>query len=236
MGSSRLPGKVLMDLAGETVLGHVVRRASTIVGVDEVVVATSELAKDDAIAALCEERAWPCLRGSESDVLDRYYRAALAWDADQVVRVTADCPLLCPVEAARVIARQLDSGAACSHNLTIFGSGMPLGAAVEIFTFDALEASWREGREPHHREHVDEFVYEHPERFRTELVRAPAHLRRPTYRLTVDTAEDMELLRRIHAEFGDGGNVAIPLAEVVALLDRRPDLLKINRHVRQKTV
>lgn len=236
MGSTRLPGKVLLDIAGRPALVHVVDRTRAIAGVDDVVVATSELVADDPIAELCEQLGWGCFRGSEEDVLDRYYRAATEWRADHVVRVTADCPLVCPVEAARVVSRQLEASADCTHNLTIFGSGMPLGTAVEVFSFAALEASWREGREPHHREHVDEFVYEQPERFRIELVPAPPRLRRPDYRLTVDTADDLELVRRIYEACSPRLDGLVALSDVVALLDERPDLLALNAHVRQKTI
>lgn len=236
MGSTRLPGKVLLDIAGRPALVHVVDRTRAIAGVDDVVVATSELDSDDPIAELCEQHGWDCFRGSEDDVLDRFYRAATTWRADHVVRVTADCPLVCPVEAGRVVSRQVETSADCTHNLTIFGSGMPLGTSVEVFSFAALEASWREGHEPHHREHVDEFVYEHPERFRIELVSAPPRLRRPDYRLTLDTAEDLELIREIYAEAAFQDDELPVLENVVSLLDRRPDLLELNRYVKQKSV
>jgi spore coat polysaccharide biosynthesis protein SpsF len=235
LGSTRLPGKVLMEIGGALALEHVVARSQAIVGVDGVVVATTDLTDDDAIADACAAHDIACFRGNEEDVLDRYYQVAREWKADHIVRVTADCPLVCPHEAARVVERQLTRGADCTHNLTIFGSEMPLGTGVEVFTFDTIAASWREGRSAHHREHVDEFVYEHPERFQIELVTAPVQLARPRYRLTVDTEEDLDLIRRIYDAVAPGPGGLVELRDVIALLDGRPDLVEINVHVQQKT-
>jgi spore coat polysaccharide biosynthesis protein SpsF (cytidylyltransferase family) len=200
--------------------------------VDHTVVATSDLAQDDAIGELCVERGWLCFRGSEDDVLDRYYRAALAHEATHVVRVTADCPFLCAAESDRVIAHHLGTNADYSHNITVWGSGMPLGTGTEIFTLATLERSWREGREPHHREHVDEYVGDHPELFRIERVEAPPELRRPELRLTVDEPEDLELTRELYARLAE----PFDLADVIRLLDASPELGELNRHVVQKPI
>jgi spore coat polysaccharide biosynthesis protein SpsF len=112
---------------------------------------------------------------------------------------------------------------------------MPLGTACEVFTFSALEVSWREGRQPHHREHVDEYVYEHPERFRIAMVPAPEEIRRPDYRLTVDTREDLELMKKIFGALSHPREL-ISMKEVIPFLDRNPELLALNRHVEQKRV
>jgi spore coat polysaccharide biosynthesis protein SpsF len=201
-------------------------------GVDGVVIATSALAADDPIAELSEQRGWLLHRGSESDVLDRYRNAAAENEADHIVRVTADCPLVCPRQGRATIAHHLLHSVDLTQNLTVFGSGMPLGTGVEVVSRDALERSWRDGQEPKHREHVLEFAYEHPEVFRVELVAAPDGLRRPDYRLTVDVQEDLELVRKIYRL------VAAPreLSEVVATLDEQPELARINAHVAQRTV
>lgn len=236
MGSTRLPGKILADIAGQPMLAWVVTRSRAIEGVSEVVIATSELPADDVVSQLCHLRGWSCVRGSEADVLDRYHRAALQFEAEHVVRVTADCPLLCPNQGAEVIERHLADDNDYTHNLTVWGSRMPLGTGVEIFTFDALDRSWREGHEPHHREHVDEYVGEHPELFRIGLVTAPPNLQRPDYRLTVDASEDLDLMRRIYDATDAGNSDVIDLVDVVGLLDRTPALLSINAHVRQKTL
>lgn len=235
MGSIRLPGKVLEEIAGDFLLSHVVRRTLQMRLVDETVVATSDAKADDSIATLCDDRGWCCFRGSEADVLDRYVQAARTYNADHIVRVTADCPFVCPHEGDRVVAHQLKTGSDFAHNITVWGSGMPLGTGIEIFTRAALERSWREGHEAHHREHVDEYVGEHPRLFRIERVHAPPHLRRPDLRLTVDTPEDLLLARKVYARLYQPGEI-VGLASVVALLDKIPELVEINRHVVQKPI
>lgn len=220
MGSTRLPGKVLADLCGQPVLAHVVERATAIPGVDGVVVATSDLDRDDVIVDMARAQGWAWARGSESDVLDRYYRVATEHGADHVVRVTADCPLLDYSQAGEVVHRHSLDGNDYTHNLTVWGSGMPLGTGVEILTFRALERSWREGDQPHHREHVDEYIGDHPELFRIGLVEAPSPLRRPSYRLTLDTEEDLALLREIFSSLHVDGQL-LDVAHVVRWLDRR---------------
>jgi spore coat polysaccharide biosynthesis protein SpsF len=235
MRSTRLPGKVLEDLAGEPMVAHVVTRARAATLVNEVVVATSDRPADDAVVALCAARGWASFRGSEEDVLDRYYRGAQAYDAAHVVRVTADCPLLCPVQLDRVLVLHLESGADYTHNITVWGSEMPLGTGAEVFTAAALATSWRDGHEPHHREHVDEYVGEHPELFRIERVLAPPGLRRPGLRLTVDTPEDLELVREVYVRLKRPGDI-IDLVDVVRLFDEEPKLAAINADVRQKTI
>lgn len=235
MGSTRLAGKVLLDIVGKPLLFHVVARSLAMRRVNDVLVATSSLARDDAIEDVCRQHGWRCFRGDEEDVLDRYYRAAQSANADHVVRVTSDCPLVCFAQGDRVIERHLETDSDYAHNITVWGSGMPVGTGIEIFTLDALEVSWREGSLPHHREHVDEYVGEHPERFRIERILAPPELQRPELRLTVDTADDLALVREVYGRLYRDGDV-IPLTDVIALLDADPQLVELNRHVVQKPI
>jgi len=234
-GSIRLPGKVLRPIAGMPLLAHVVARAQAMAGLDLVVVATSTSPGDDEIDALCRANGWPCFRGDENDVLRRYTDASRWADADHVMRITADCPLVCPIEGQRVIDRHLKRGADFTHNVTIWGSGMPLGTGVELFTRATLERSDAEGRAPHHREHVDEWAGDHRDDLVFECVPAPPELARPGLRLTIDTAADLLLIRTIHDELRLPPD-QISLTNVVALLDRRPDLAQINAHIPQKTI
>ncbi len=233
MGSSRLPGKILKLLEGRPSLAWIVERSRAIPAIDEIVVATTNQPGDDAVEALALAQGWRVFRGSEPDVLDRYYRAAVEAKARHVVRVTADCPLLCVDEADRAVRHHLAVAADYTHNVTVWGSGLPIGTGIEVMTFAALEASWHEGHEPHHREHVDEFIYEHPERFRIECVKAPSQLARPELRLTVDTAEDFALVAAIYQRLHRPGHL-IALSEVIALLDAEPALLELNRGIEQR--
>ncbi|HET7677409.1 MAG TPA: glycosyltransferase family protein, partial [Candidatus Limnocylindrales bacterium] len=164
-GSTRLPGKVLARIGGRPMLAHVVERARAAPGVDEVVVATSVLPEDDAIAGLCAESGWPCERGSATDLLDRYERAAAAHDAEVVVRVTGDCPLLDPALVGEVIALLGRGGYDYASN-TLEPRTWPHGLDAEAFTRAALATAWAEDTDPAWREHVTPFLYRHPERFR----------------------------------------------------------------------
>ncbi len=184
MGSSRLPGKVLMPLCDTTLLGWIVRRVGNLPW--PVVVATSDKAQDDAIARQCEQMGVRCFRGSEQDVLDRYYRCALACGFAHVIRLTGDNP--CPDTEAleQLVALHLESKADYTHS---FGE-LPVGMGAEIFRFETLETSWREGQAPHHREHVNEFVLERPSRFRTVRLDIPPGKHAPDLRFTIDSRED----------------------------------------------
>lgn len=232
LGSTRLPGKVLRDLGGKPLVERVIDRVNLIEGVDQVVLATSDAPADQELVRWAADRAVACSQGQEADVLDRFWQVVRETSADHIVRITADCPLLCWDEAGRVIAHHVNGGHAYTHNITVLGSGMPLGTGVEVFTAAALESSWREGHEAHHREHVDEFVIEHPQRFPTAMVEAPSHLRRPDLRLTIDTAEDLAVIRDLLRRTLPTDPV--PLADVVALIDSEPGLVAGNRHVAQK--
>lgn len=183
MGSTRLPGKVLMPIAGRPLLGHILDRLSGLRHEAGVVVATSDRPADDAVARYCASRGALCFRGSELDVLDRYYRCAEKHGFRHVVRLTADNPFVDVEELDNLLDLHLRTGSDFTHSLT----SLPIGVGAEVFTFEALKESWELGRAPHHREHVDEYLLE---------TRKPAVLttdepkRRPDVRLTVDTDED----------------------------------------------
>jgi spore coat polysaccharide biosynthesis protein SpsF len=230
MGSTRLPGKVLMDLGGWSVLSRVVRRLGRAKFLQQIVVATSVAAADDAVAAECVRLQAPCYRGSEDDVLDRYYQAAKAWPSDAVVRITADCPLIDPEVVGQTIEVFLKEGSDYASNS--IERSYPRGLDAEVFTVAALQQNWQEAREPHQREHVTPFFYEHPERFRISSIAAAGDHSR--YRLTLDTADDLRLIRAVYASFGDQDTMG--WREVVALLERRPELAALNSHVVQKTL
>jgi spore coat polysaccharide biosynthesis protein SpsF len=230
MGSTRLPGKVLMDLGGEPVLVRVVERTRRAKTLDEILVATSDLAADNAIAQLCVERSWHYFRGSAADVLDRYYRAAVATRADVIVRITADCPLIDPDVVDLAVGEFLKHGGdyASDDNPRT----LPRGLDAEVLTFSALERAWKEGKEAYQREHVTPFVYEHPEWFSVISVRNDTDYSQ--YRWTLDTVEDLELLRAVYEKLGNRDDFG--WREVLALMEREPELAKLNAHVVQKSL
>jgi len=167
-------------------LGHVLGRLALVRHHIKVVVATSTLRQDDEIAVYCENADVSCFRGSEPDVLDRYYQCAKQYGFSHIVRLTADNPFTDIEELDRLIDLHLQNGNAFTYSFT----QLPIGVGAEIFSFDALERSWLEGYAPHHREHVDEYLLENPQAFKTDQLQIPVAKHRPELRLTVDTEED----------------------------------------------
>jgi len=236
MGSTRLPGKVLMDLAGEPMLARVVDRCRRAVTLHETVVATTTQPADEAIARLCTERGWPCFRGNENDVLDRYVQAAKAYSADVIVRVTSDCPLIEPAIIDRTVGeflkRQPNKDYACNFRPAVpFASTFPLGLDVEVISRDALNRVWQEDRNPAWREHVTEYLLHHPDQFRVHEVandKDYSHLR-----WTVDEKKDLAFVRRVYEHFGHD---RFSWREVLDVLAEHPDWSDINADVKKKVV
>lgn len=226
MGSTRLPGKVLLDLAGEPMLARVVNRVRRATTLNKVVVATP----DREITDLCALRGWPCSCGSEEDVLDRYYQAALAYDADVVVRVTADCPLIDPEMIDQIVREFL------AHDLDYVTNRLPprtfaVGQELDVITFEALKRAWHEDDNPKWREHVTPYIYHHPEKFKIKTVGCSVDY--SSIRLTVDTPEDLDFVRHIYNHFGHD---RFTWHELLALLQKHPEWLEINKHVEQRGV
>lgn len=212
MGSSRLPGKVLKTLAGQPVLDHVVTRVKAASRIDDVVVATSDLLGDDAIADHCEARGWMCVRGSETDVLSRYAAAARASDAEIVVRVTSDCPLFSPRILDDMLAA-FDPSTVDYMSTNWPDRSFPVGLDCEVMRADALLGIAESASAPYDREHVTPHFYQNPERFRLaghRCVLPLAHLR-----ITLDTAEDYN---RLIALFNAHPEIADPKADVIGIV------------------
>ncbi len=227
MGSTRLPGKVLMDLAGKPMAAHVLERAGRIPGVAEVVLATSLNREDDALAERFGS-SYRVHRGPAEDVLERFLGAAQASRADAVVRVTADCPMLCPSISGRVVALLQAGG--CDYVSNILHRTYPRGLDTECLTREALERAGREGTLPHHREHVTTYVWGSPQLFR--LAGVIDGLDHSAWRWTVDTGPDLLLARELHQALTPG----FDYPELLALLARRPQLAAINADVEQKPI
>ena len=230
MGSTRLPGKVLMDLHGESVLARVVQRLRRARLIDCVVVATTNRPCDDVIVRECNSLQVACLRGSETDVLGRYWQAAQWFAAEVIVRVTSDCPLIDPELADETIRAFLSQPADYASNA--LERTYPRGVDTEVFTIAALERAWREAIKPYEREHVTPYMYEHPESFRLLSVRAERDY--SAYRWTLDTPEDLKLIRAIYSRFE--GRDGFGWRDVLALMEREPELAELNGHVLQKAV
>jgi len=224
MGSTRLPGKVLMPLAGIPALGHVVDRLSYCETLQGVVVATTTESEDDAVAEFCEQGDLVVFRGSEPDVLDRYHQAAAQFDADPVVRITADCPAIDPVIVDQVVTGYFEG----EYDLFGLMGEFPDGLDCTVFARSALERAWAEAKLASEREHVGPYIQNHPELFTTggvELFEGQRH-----QRWTLDEPEDYELLTAIFDALYRPGD-PFSSGEVIELLDQRPELLKINNNV-----
>ena len=232
MGSSRLPGKIFADLAGEPVLARCLARLGRIRGIDEVVVATTTSPRDDRVAAFCRARGLPCFRGRENDVLDRYYRAARRHAADVVVRITSDCPLIDPEVSSMVLERFFRYHHPPDYCCNFLPRRtFPLGLETEVFTFEALVRAWRQDHLPQWREHVTTYILHRPARFSIASVRCERNLGH--LRWTVDTPEDLDLVRRIYRHFGHD---RFSWRQAASLIQRHPSWQAVNRHVRQVTV
>lgn len=229
MGSSRLPGKVLMDLAGRPVLAHVVDAAYAISGVDRVVVATSTEGSDDALAKWCDGYDVACFRGSEQDVLERFAGAAHAHDAGIVMRLTGDCPLLDPEIAGQVLALLIEGGADYASNVD--PASWPDGLDCEAMTIAALETAAAEARRPSDREHVTPFLRNTKARFSTlNLTCSVPGLAR--HRWTLDTADDLAFLTNVAAHLP--GDRPASMTGVLAILRAHPDLARSNASARNE--
>lgn len=231
MGSTRLPGKVLLPFAGKTALEHCVERTRRCPLLDDVVIATTTEPADDAIVELCRARGWPHRRGSEHDVLDRYHQAALAVGATHVMRITSDCPVTDPAVLTRLIERYRGEPAVDYASTVWPRPTFPLGIVAEITSAQALAQAWRDDRDPASREHVTPYLYRHPERFRLGGIDAGGDHTR--HRWTLDTPEDAALLRLIFDHFPDN---TFTWRDVLALVEQHPDWQAINASVVQKTV
>jgi spore coat polysaccharide biosynthesis protein SpsF len=226
MGSTRLPGKVLKDLEGETVLARVVNRLGRARLITELLVATTDIAADDAIVEECRKLSVSVSRGAQDDVLDRYYRAAQLAQADVVVRITSDCPLIDAEVTDKTIAAFLEASPDYASNALV--RTYPRGLDTEVVSSAALGRAWQEARKSYEREHVTPYIYEHPAEF--NLLSVTNAVDHSGYRWTVDTPEDLEFVRALYARLGDRSR----WRDVIGLLEREPALMELNRWIKQK--
>ncbi len=233
MGSTRLPGKVLLPLSGGRVIDHVVSRAAAIPGVDAVVVATSTRALDDPLAAHVEAAGLAqVVRGPELDCLARFVLAQQQSGAEALVRITADCPLLDPEVSGQVVERFHKARGRLDYVSNVFSRRTwPRGLDTEVFSAAALAEADREATQTNHREHVTQFLWSQPERFRIEGVLGGAD--HSSHRWTLDTPEDLDLIERIYTALWAPGP-AFGTSAVLALLSKHPDWVALSAHVEQK--
>jgi spore coat polysaccharide biosynthesis protein SpsF len=249
MSSSRLPGKILADIAGQPMLQRVFTRTSRAAAVSETIFATTTDPSDDPVAEYCDFSGIPFTRGSLYDVLDRYYQAAKQAKADVVVRVTADCPVIDPSLIDDVVNTLLEDeyDFVCNRLPPPWPRTYPIGLDVEACSFSSLEKAWNVAREPQHREHAMPYFYEgvelsavnrqlseglSPRGYRIALLNHTTDF--GDYRWTVDTPEDLEFMRQVYSRFN--GRDDFSWKEVLNLVHNEPQLMQINAAVKHRTL
>ena len=249
MSSSRLPGKILADIAGQPMLQRVFIRTSRAAIVTETIFATTTDPSDDPVAEYCEFSGIPFTRGSLYDVLDRYYQTAKRAKANVVVRITADCPVIDPALIDDVVNTLLEGeyDFVCNRLPPPWHRTYPIGLDVEACAFKVLEKAWKEANEPQHREHAMPYFYEgvelsaisrqlsvgiSPRGFRIALLNHTTDF--GDYRWTVDTPEDLEFMRRVYERFD--GHDDFTWKELLDLVHNEPQLMQINAGVKHKTL
>ena len=230
MGSQRLPGKVLLDIAGQTMLERVVRRVQKAKSIDRVVVATTDQPGDDTVAELARRLGVHVTRGSEDDVLDRFQLAAKETGAATIVRVSADSPFVDPEVTDMIVDAYLAADVDYASNK--LDPSFPLGLDVEAFSRAALDTVSKEASKPYERAHVTLRIYSEPGRF--NLLPVTTTPDRHDWRWTVDTEEDLRFAREVYARLN--GSNDFSWRDVVDLIERDPALSEINAHLRPKDV
>ena len=255
MSSSRLPGKILADIAGQPMLQRVFKRTSRAATVTETIFATTTDTSDDPVAEYCHFSGIPVTRGSQFDVFDRYYQTAKLAKADVVVRITADCPVIDPTLIDDVVNTVIGKSVIGNWEFDFAANRLPppwnrtypIGLDTEVCTFVALERAWKEAKEPQHREHAMPYFYEgvelitenrtlqtglSPRGFKVALLHHTIDF--GDYRWTVDTLEDLEFMRQVYSHFK--GRDDFSWKDVLDLVHNEPRLMEINARVKHNTL
>ena len=226
MGSTRLPGKVLKEVKAKPLLMYQIERVGVSKLLDKVIVATTNLPKDDVIADFCERNNIACFRGSENDVLTRYYECAKKYKADIIVRLTADCPLVDPLVIDSVISVfQNENGDYAANTIPPETARFPDGSDVEVFSMHALERAFIECRDPDDREHVTFYFWRSDNAFK--VVQFTQDVDWSKYRFTVDYPEDFEVVEYTFKKLKRDGRFG-NLAEIIDIIDAAPEIKAKN--------
>jgi spore coat polysaccharide biosynthesis protein SpsF len=230
MGSTRLPGKVMLDLCGKTVLARVVERLKRSHLAGELIVATTLQPADDVLVDQCRKLEVKVFRGRETDVLDRYYHAAKQFAAEAIVRICSDCPLIDPEIVDWTVQSFLHADVDYASNA--LDRTYPRGLDVEVMTSRALRRCWRDAKVFYQRSHVTPYIYENPDQFR--IARVCGSEEYGDLRWTLDTPEDLAFIRSVYERMADKDEFG--WRDVLQLLEHEPQLLELNRHIRQKAL
>ncbi|MEP7220347.1 MAG: glycosyltransferase family protein [Bacteroidota bacterium] len=231
-GSSRLPNKVLLPLAGRPLLQRMVERVRAASRPSEIVIATTSLAADEPVRDLARSIGVRCFSGHPTDLLDRHYRAGLEYQADAVVKIPSDCPLIDPTVIDRVIEHYQTRADRFDYVSNLHPASYPDGHDVEVIGIDALEIAHREARQPFEREHTTPFLWERPERFRLANVLWGSGLDLSmSHRWTIDYRDDYLFLVAVYNALHSENDPVFGISKVLALLNERPDIAAINSYL-----
>lgn len=226
MGSTRFPGKILMEIDGKPLLQYQIDRIKESLLLDRIVVATSTVRRDDVIEEFCIKNDINCFRGSENDVLNRYYNCARKFNASIVVRLTADCPLIDPKIIDETISLFLESKVDFAANTAPPETSMyPEGVDVEVFSYHALSRAERECENSLDREHVTLYFWRYNENFSTIQLKRDTDVSK--YRITIDYAEDFAVMEFLISELKRQNKYGY-LDDIVAILNENPEIRKLN--------
>ena len=231
-GSTRFPNKVFADIDGNPLLWHVVNRLKYTEIIDEIIIATTVNLKDDKIEEWCKTESVKCFRGSEEDVLNRYYGASVAFPSDVVVRVTADDPFKEPKVIDQVIQKLIDEKLDLVTNN--FPPSFPEGLDCEAFTFEVLQLMEKTTLDSFEREHVTQYVYHNPDKFKIGNVASELQL--SSFRWTIDNTEDYEMVKAIYAKRKKGAEGILLMDEILEILNKNPEISKINSGVKRSAM
>lgn len=233
MGSTRLPGKIMMKLKEKTVLNHVIERVQQSREIDEIIVATTILKEDDVVEVAAKRYGVKVFRGSSENVLERYYQAAVSSDADHIVRITSDCPLVDSIVLNELVRKYHESNCEIATNVgkKVEDRTFPRGLDAEIFSFQALQQAFEKADFDYQREHVTPFMYEHISK--VELLKNPVNY--SMYRWTLDTPEDFKLINEIYERLYYGKH-DFYLNDILEIFKQEKKLNDINMHIQQKEI
>lgn len=233
MGSSRLPKKVMKKIQGKSILEHVVERVKQSKLIDEIIIATTTEEKDSIIAVEAIRLGVKVFRGSEEDVLSRYYYGAKKYELNVIVRITSDCPLIDPVVLDDVIGLYLENNYDIVSNASanLEDRTFPRGLDSEVFSFEILESAYTHANQKYEREHVTPYIYENS----TQVFYFKNKIDYSKYRLTLDTEEDFLLINEIYKRLYKGKH-DFYLTEIINLLESNPELVNINAKIEQKKI
>lgn len=229
VGSSRLPGKVLLPIAGKPLILRMIERVAFAKLAGKIVVAITDDKLDDELYKLCRQNNIETYRGNSFDLLDRHYQTAIKYQAEVVLKIPSDCPLIDPEIIDKVIQYYIDHKEKYDYVSNLHPPSYPDGNDVEVMSFNTLENAWINSKKDFEREHTTPYIWENPDKFRIgNMDWETGYDYSMTYRFTIDYKEDYEFIKRVYDELYEA-NKRFNLNDILELLDRKPEIKKINQ-------